>query len=343
MAASAVATGCAVAAAALGAGAWALVLQQVVLAAVTSALFIRAAAWRPSFEVSRHAFRSLSKFAFPLTGGAVFFVLQGIVSALLIGHLVGISDLGIWNLSMAIVIVPLSLLAAPLSRVIYAAFARMRDDPGRVAEVWLTGFALLAAVILPVLFGLIVVAPDAIPLVFGSKWIPAVPVVQILCVFVMSRTLQTWNSSVMDAAGKPHVAMILNAAVLLALAPSIWVGSSWGIEGAAVAYSLAALVCGEFPSFVLTTRELGLRGLDVLRRLSGTFLACVVAWTAVAIMRQALVNAGVGTEPRLALSLASGAVLYVVCLTVVARTVASQLFGLVARLNFRRITAPSSD
>ena len=68
---------------------------------------------------------------------------------LLVGHLLGIEELGIWNLSMAIVILPLSLLAAPLSRVIYAAFARMRESPERVAEVWLNGFMLLAAVVLP--------------------------------------------------------------------------------------------------------------------------------------------------------------------------------------------------
>ena len=231
----------AIVAAALGAGAWALVLQQVVLAAVTSALFILAARWRPSFEFSRTAFRSLSRFALPLTGGSGFIVLQGLLTVLLVGHLLGIEELGIWNLSMAIVIVPLSLLAAPLSRVIYAAFARMRESPERVAEVWLNGFTLLAAVVLPALFGLIAVAPDLIPLVFGSQWVPAVPVVQILCVLVMSRTLQTWNNAVMDAAGKPHVAMLLNAAVLVGVVPGIWFGSAFGIEGVAVAFSLASL------------------------------------------------------------------------------------------------------
>ena len=76
---------------------------------------------------------------------------------------------------MAVVIVPPALLAAPLARVIYAAFARMRESPERVAEVWLNGFSLLAAVALPALFGLIAVGPDLIPFVFGSQWVPAVP------------------------------------------------------------------------------------------------------------------------------------------------------------------------
>ena len=53
---------------------------------------------------------------------------------------------------------------------------------------WLSGFTMLAAIELPVLLGLIALAPELIPLVFGSQWVPAVPVVQILCVWVISRT-----------------------------------------------------------------------------------------------------------------------------------------------------------
>jgi O-antigen/teichoic acid export membrane protein len=332
VAASAFATASAIAAAALGAGAWALVLQQVALAAVTSAWFIVAARWLPSLAFSRAAFRFLSRFAIPVTGGSVFFVLQGLVTVLLIGRLVGIDELGIWSLSMAIVIIPLSLVAAPLSRVIYAAFARMRDNQQRVAEVWLDGFVLLASIVLPALFGLIAVAPDLIPLVFGSQWVPAVPVVQILCIFVMSRTLQTWNNSVMDAAGKPHVAMILNASVLIALPPSIWFGSAFGIEGVAIAYSLAALLCGELPSFLLTTRELSLRPLSVLGRLRGIVLSSAAAFIAVLLARLALEDAGVGIEPRVSLLVVVGAVVYFLCLTLCARDVARQLLGVVGGL-----------
>lgn len=326
------ATAGSIVAAVLGAGAWALVLQQVVLAAATSTILILWARWRPSFEFSRDAFRSLSKFAFPLTGGQAFGVLQPLVTALLIGHLVGIDALGIWTFSLAIVTVPLSLAAYPLAQVIYAAFARMRDNQERVAQVWLNGFTMLAAIVLPVLFGLIAVAPDLVPLAFGSQWVPAVTVVQILAVYLMARTLQTWNSAVLDAAGKPHIAMRLNALVLIVTAPTIWLGSEFGIEGVAIAFSLAALLFGELPSFVITTRELSLRGLSVLGRLRGIVLASGAACLAVALAGHALEAEGIATEPRLALIVPLGAVVYVSCLTLFARGIAHDLLGMVRGL-----------
>jgi O-antigen/teichoic acid export membrane protein len=326
------ASACAIAAAALGAGAWALVLQQLVLAAATSVVLIVAARWRPSFQFSGAAFRSLSRFAFPLTGAHIFGVLQPLVTALFIGHLVGVDELGIWAFSLAIVTVPLSLAANPLAQVVYAAFARMRDSPERVAKAWMDGMTLLSAVVLPALFGLIAIAPDLIPLAFGSQWVPAVPVVQILAVYLMARTLQTWNSPVMDAAGKPHIGMLLNALVLLVTPPAIWLGGEFGIEGVAVAFSLAALVCGEIPSFVITTRELSLRALSVLGRLRGVVLASVAACVAVLFARHPLEDGGIAIEPRVVLLVVIGAVIYVACLTLFARTVARDLLSMVRGL-----------
>jgi O-antigen/teichoic acid export membrane protein len=303
---------------------------------VTSILFILAARWRPSFEFSTRAFRSMSTFALPLTAGSVLFAVQSILTVLLVGHFLGVAELGIWNFAMAIVILPATLLAAPISRVIYAAFARMREDQERVAEVWVTGFTLLAGVVLPALFGLIAVAPDVIPLAFGSQWTPAVAVVQILAVFVMSRALQTWNTSVMDAAGRPHVAMVLNGLVLVALPPCIWFGSSYGIEGVAVGFAAASLVFGEFPSFYLTTRQLSLRPLNVLGRLRGIGLACAVLCVGVILIRHALEQAGIGAEPRLGLSILLGAAIYTICLWLFAPRVARDLLRMAKRLGRSR-------
>ena len=55
---------------------------------------------------SKTAFRSLGRFAMPLTGAAVLFALQALVTGLLVGYLVGIDALGVWNFSMAMVVLP---------------------------------------------------------------------------------------------------------------------------------------------------------------------------------------------------------------------------------------------
>jgi PST family polysaccharide transporter/lipopolysaccharide exporter len=201
----------------------------------------------------------------------------------------------------------------------------MRDQPERIGRVWLNGFVTLAAVALPALFGLIAVAPDIIPLAFGSQWHSAVPVVQILAVFLMVRTLQTWNTPVMDALGKPHVAMAINAAALIALVPGLWIGSRYGIEGAAVAFSVVTFVFGELPSFVITTRAINLKMLYVLKSVWGIILSSACMCVAVIFLRHALEDAGIGVSLRVVLCGAAGVLTYVGCLLLTARSVANEL------------------
>ena len=141
----------------------------------------------------------------------------------------------------------------------------------------------------------------------------AVPIVQTLCVLVMSRALQQWHVAVLDAAGRPQVNMLLTAAVLIALPPSILLGNAFGIEGVAIAYALAGLICGELPACLITTRHLSLKPLTVLGRIREIAFSAAAARIVVVFARHALEQGGISSEPRLALSIVVGAVTYVRC------------------------------
>ena len=106
---------------------------------------------------------------------------------------------------------------------IYAAFARMRGDRQRIAEVWLNGLMLVGGIVLPVLVLLIALAPDLIPLTFGRQWIAAVPVVQIWpCSSCRERP--RCGTPRLSIRRKTYVGMILNALILIAL---LRLASAW--------------------------------------------------------------------------------------------------------------------
>ena len=101
---------------------------------------------------------------------------------------------------MSMVILPLTLIAIPIAEVLFSAFSRLRDEPKRMAALWLNSIGYLAAVLLPVMLGLMIVSPDLIPVLFGSRWEVSVGVVQVLSIAVLIRGLQagapyTWTRS----------------------------------------------------------------------------------------------------------------------------------------------------
>jgi len=129
----------------------------------------------------------------------------------------------------------------------------------------------------------------------------------------------------MDAAGKPHVPMMLNGAVLVALPPCIWIGSSFGLQGIAVSYVIAMLVAGEIPSLVITRRELSVSIGDIARGLKGPVFASTLMLAIIGATRLLLGKVGIGTGVRIVISISFGVLVYVVFLSVLAPSTSIRL------------------
>jgi PST family polysaccharide transporter len=301
----------AIAAAAAGAGPWALALQQIAFIGTLVVGFWFRAGWRPALAFSRPVFRDLASFAIRVAGGRWARLFELLVLTVLIGRLASVAELGAWSFGMSMVILPLSLIAIPIAEVLFSAFSRLRNEPERMAALWLDSVGYLAAVLLPVMFGLMIVSPDLIPSVFGSRWEVSVVVVQILSVSVLIRGLQSWGSVYMDAVGRPQVTFWTQLASLCLTPLAVVIGVHWGIAGIAACYVGAQMIAVEIPMFVLVLRQMGVSPRTVAGRLAGVAAAAVVMAVGCQVGRSALQTAGVGMTARALLTIAIGVVLYV--------------------------------
>jgi PST family polysaccharide transporter len=300
----------AIIAAAGGAGPWALALQQIAfIATLVAALWFRAG-WRPALTFSRPVFRDMRSFAIRIAGGRWARLIELLVLTVLIGRLASVAELGAWTFAMSMVILPLSLIAIPIAEVLFSAFSRLRDDPDRIAALWLDSVGYLAAVLLPVMFGLIVISPDLIPAVFGPRWEVSVGVVQILSVYVLIRGLQSWGSVYMDAVGRPEVTFWTQLGSLCLTPVAVVVGVQHGIEGIAACYVGAQMIAVEIPLFIIVLRQMRLSSRIVAGRLVGTVIAALAMAVGCELGRSALEAAGVGMTARAVLTIAVGAVIY---------------------------------
>jgi PST family polysaccharide transporter len=318
----------AVVAAAAGAGAWALVLQQVVFMATFVAALWWRSGWRPAMTFSGPVFRELASFAIRIAGGRWARLAELLVLTLLIGRLASVADLGAWTFATSMVILPLSLIAIPIAEVLFSAFSRLRNEPGRIAALWLDGIAYLAAVLLPLMFGLMVVSPDLIPAVFGARWEVSVAVVQILSVSVLIRGLQSWGSVYMDAMGRPEVTLYTQLASLCLAPLTVVIGVHWGIDGVAVCYVISQLIAVEIPMFIMVLSHMRVSPRTVARRLAGVTLAAILMAVACVLGRAGLAAAGVGMAPRAALTVILGAAVYVPALWWLAPQVSRRVVGI---------------
>ena len=269
--------------AAKGFGAWAFVSQELVLAVTSTVLVWIVVPWRPSFIIHRRSLRELGGFGSRALGGAFFVTLNRNTDNVLIGRYLGSTPLGLYSFSYNLMLTPLSRVVAPLQQVAFPAFSRLQDDPKKLASWWLRSNRLLAAVCVPPLIGIIITAQDSVPLVFGDQWLPAVPIIQVLCWVGILLCLQAMNDSILQASNEVTTYFYFMGASFAVNLVAFVTGLQWGIIGVAVAFAVSSSATAVvYTAFV--TRRLHIE----IGTLISTFGGVVVALTGMTLSATAV-------------------------------------------------------
>jgi O-antigen/teichoic acid export membrane protein len=323
--------GGAIVVATLDGGAWAIIAQQVITATVITGLVIFATPWRPRRTFSMDSLRSLWGFSGYLVGHRLLFYLHQNADRFLIGRYIGAAALGTYAVAYNLMLIPVGRIGTPLQRVLAPAFSRMQEEPERMAAAWARVVRLVAVVTVPALAGLIVVAPDFIPVVLGDQWAEAIPLIQILAWVGMLQALQSPHIDVLMARGRTSVIFSYSCVFTAAHIIAFVIGLQWGVTGVAIAYAISSTLV-EPALTVLTARAMGVSPMVFVRSVTGVFQAAAVMAAATFALRAALVDADVPQFARLVLVSLAGVVIFVPLCAWRVPEVAQEIRGL-----FRRV------
>jgi len=298
----------AILAAAAGWGAWALVTQALVSASVGTAFLWFASDWHPRLRYSRASLRNLGGFGAKLFGARFLFYVNGNADNVLVGRVLGSSALGVYAVAYNVMLIPFARLVYPIQQTLLPALSRIQEEPERIARLWLRANRAIAAVVVPAMVGLIVVAPDLVPVVFGERWHGLVRVVQILATSGLVLSLSSLCTSILVALGRTTSVLRFAVAASVLQLTGFGVGLHWGVKGVATGFVLANALL--VPSLVtVVARALGTDPLEVARNLSGVLAAAAAMGGAALLVRFSL--GGVDTSVRLVVVIVAGIGVYV--------------------------------
>src|SRR5205814_7165418 len=118
---------------------------------------------------------------------------------IVVGRMLGDSALGTYRVAMSLASAPAEKVGMLIMRVTGPLFARVQEDLALVRRYFLFITDGLALVIFPLVFGLIVVAPELVRTMLGAKWADAIVPMQWLAIFMTLRTLNTLMSQVLTS------------------------------------------------------------------------------------------------------------------------------------------------
>ena len=293
-----------------GFGAWAIVGQQLAEAVTSTVLLWYVTPWRPSATFSVASLRRLGGFAGNVFGENLLYQTGRNLGNLLIGRVLGAASLGTFALATNVILVPFYRIAAPLQQVFFPAFSLMSDDRERMADVWIRATRLVGCISIPSLVGLVIVAPDFVQVVLGSRWSEATPVIQILAWVGLIQSLQTLSGEVLLALDRSGTLLRFTMLWFAGTVAALVLGLQWGIVGVAACYLGVTLLIEPLRTY-LTTRALGVSFWRFPQALLGIAQATGVMVVVLLPVRTALSAAAVPSAARLVLLVVLGAVVYI--------------------------------
>lgn len=232
-----------------GYGVWSLVALTIINITLQVALIYIMIKWRPSLLFSKPAFKSLFSYSSKLLGASLIHLLYRNIYPIIIGKKFSPVELGYFNRADTFAMYPPYMIGSVISRVAFPIFSRIQDDNTRLRNAYSKYIVFASLIIFPILVGLLVLAEPLTLMILKEKWLPMVPMLQILCIDWMTDHLCTINLNVLYVKGRSDLAFKLEIIKKTLALTIFFISLYWGIIGVCwgrVVYSCFAVYLNSF-------------------------------------------------------------------------------------------------
>lgn len=208
-----------------GYGLKSLIAQQIITSVLSMALLWTSSHWRPNFEYRADKVKPL--FAYSKYVSMNFFtgVLGSQSDTFFATYYLGSAATGVYNGAKRIILAIQLMTTSGLNTVALPVFANAAHNLETLKAMHLSANGFTCFIMVPLYFGMMVMAQDFISVVLGDKWLDAAPILSILCISALLASLDLFNWNIRMVLGKPQwqtiltvVNAVLNVVLLVGIA-----------------------------------------------------------------------------------------------------------------------------
>lgn len=298
-----------IAAAYAGWGVAALVLQQLVAALISLILLWRACAWRPSTRFSRDTFLRLARESVTLAPAGLIANLSALADGLAVAAFSGPAAAGVYNLGKRVRLALQLGLSTALDRVSLPTFARVKDDPARLAHTINQAARVSMLGAFPIFIGVAAVSPELIHVFLGAEWAEAATPLTLLMIAGALAITTSFYDNLMLAMGRRTWIISLRLLMLLVLGASILLFGRFGSVAIAGA-SLTATFVHNAAAWAAAAQLAPLRLKSLFSAVAVPLALGLIMLGAITALRMATPFSDLQALPRLFIFIPFGALLY---------------------------------
>jgi O-antigen/teichoic acid export membrane protein len=229
-----------------GFGVWSLVGQSIANSALNLLGLTALMRWFPKPAFDRDSFRRLFGFGSRLLAASLVHAIYANLYNLVIGKRYSADDLGVYARADSLSQLPSQNVDGVLKRVTYPILAQLQNEPARLREIYIKYLGVTCFAVFPMMIGLAATARPLVTVLLGEKWLPCVPLLQVLCLAMMLDPVCSVNLNLLYVKGRSDLVLklevvkkIVALAILFAAMPF---GVKWMCVGRAFYSAVATLL-----------------------------------------------------------------------------------------------------
>jgi O-antigen/teichoic acid export membrane protein len=235
----------------LGMGIWSVVLAHILSHVSWLTVYLRSHSWRPTISFNLKDWQKIFKFAKYPIGIEFLDKLRANLDYILIGHFIGVEQLGLYyfafNAGLGISLSVIRIFSVSL----LPYFCIDRENIDLLKKKYFRGLQIVTIIALPLIALQSSLANLYVPIVFGQKWIPAIPILILICLSAIPRPYALVSEQLLLSIDKGFVSLRWNLIFTIVLAIALLIAVQWNILAVAICVLIIHLIA--LPAFSIWT------------------------------------------------------------------------------------------
>jgi O-antigen/teichoic acid export membrane protein len=185
----------------------------------------------PKFVLNIKEVMFFLKFGMYQMGERAINFVNGEIDVIIIGKVLGIEALGIYSIAKQLIMKPAQIFNPIVTRVSFPMMSIIQDDIEKLKNTYLKMINYLSTFNFYAYMLLILLAPQIVSILYGDKWLEAIPIIQVLSLYGAIRSTSNPVGALLMAKGKAKLGFYWNLGLFFYIPVGIYFFSQYGLMG----------------------------------------------------------------------------------------------------------------
>jgi len=229
---------------------YSIALGMIVGALAEVVLSFKLIAPQPSFKYDLGFVKEVLHRGKWVTASSIFNYLFHNSDDMIVGKILGISNLGLYQMAYKISIFPITEISDVVSKVVFPVYARIDNDRARLKRAFFKTLTLISVLSISLGVFLFIFAREVIFLVLGESWIDILPFLKILIIFGIIRGISGSTSALFFALNKQEYVSVVTFVSFMVLIVTIFpLTLTFGLIGVSISVLISSVAALPFMAY----------------------------------------------------------------------------------------------